>query len=648
LPQLKPPPNPAPAAPVDRLRLLRRVIGILIALITFAAFIPALSAGFSDFDDPGMLLEVTGWRGLAPANLAWMFTTTNMGHYEPLTYLSYAIDFTLWGIDDAFGYHLTSVIVHAVNAVLVYVLAMRLLSAARLRRPRAQARPAASPPPDWPTILGAAVAALLWSVHPLRVESVAWITERRDVLSGCFLLLASLAYLRAFPPASIRPKSPRAYWASVVLLLISLLCKAWGMTFFVVLLILDLYPLGRMPASPPWHWLRREIRPILWQKAPFAFLGVLFAAIAASAQGSVLATVRSLSQWGIMERLSQGAYGLMFYVWKTLIPTSLAALYEVPVRLSATEPRIVIAFACVAVAVVVAIMLRRRAPGLLAAVAVYTVVVAPVLGILQSGIQFVADRYSYLSTISIAVALGAAAASVARPRTDAKARPILRTPPALILCIAAAACIAGLVTLTIRQTLLWYDGETLFAHVLVTGWDGPITRNSYGRKLEEKSKKPGCPNPLELKQRAAEQYRIAISLNPDDGQAWYALGNVERDMGHVPEAQRAYSEAVKTMPEPWSGYVALGLIDMTRTNDPKHALEMFRAAVADVERPDRPRGSTPGGGGLPYLLLAAALDMNGDPRASREMLLKAAKFEPVRQRALERLAEVEAEMREQR
>src|SRR5262245_53226224 len=251
-------PSGAALPAADPLVRPRRAVGVVIFVVTFIAFIPALNAGFSRYDDHGVLLEVTGWRGLAPSNLAWDFTTTNMGHYQPLTYVSFGIEHSLWGLESARPYHLTSVLVHCTGAVLLYALAMRLLAAARLREPRASPALATPGPPDWPIILGGAAAALFWSVHPLRVESVAWITERRDVLSGCFLLLATLAYLRAFPPASVRTVSREWYWLSVGLLLLSLLCKAWGMTFFVVLFILDLYPLRRVPASRPWHWVRRE------------------------------------------------------------------------------------------------------------------------------------------------------------------------------------------------------------------------------------------------------------------------------------------------------------------------------------------------------------------------------------------------------
>lgn len=628
------------AAIADPLARARRVIGALIFVLTFVAFIPALGAGFSQYDDYGVLLEVTGWRGLAPSNIAWDFTTTTMGHYEPLTYVSFGIDHSLWSLESAWGYHLTNVLVHCVSAVLLYVLAMRLLAAARLREPRASPAMATPGATDWPIMLGGAAAALFWSVHPLRVESVAWITERRDVLSGCFLLLATLAYLRAFPPASVRPVSREWYWLSVGLLLVSLLCKAWGMTYFVVLFILDLYPLRRVPASRPWHWVRREFRPVLWQKIPFAALGVIFAAAAAYAQGSSLATVRALSRWGVAERLSQAAYGLTFYLWKTALPASLAALYELPVKLSPAEARILVAAGVLGALAFAAIALRRRAPAVLAALAVYVVTVAPVLGVLQSGTQMVADRYSYVCTIGLAVLLGGGVAAVLRGGEGAA----LRKRVALGVGSIGFALGAAFIGLSWRQERLWYDTEALFAHVLETGWDGPITRAMYGRQIEERSKRPDCPNPRELKERAREQYRVALSLSPEDGQAWYALGNVERDLGRAEEARRAYLESVKTYPEPWTVWVALGLLD-TQLNDTRHAQEMFGAAVADVERSDRARGATPGGGGLPYLMLAASLDMNGDPVGSREMLLKAARYGQVRARALEQLRDVEEELK---
>jgi tetratricopeptide (TPR) repeat protein len=633
----------------DPLSNMRLWTAALIFILTFCAFIPAINAGFSGFDDYGLLMEETNWRGIAPSNLAWMFSfeSTRMGHYQPLTWLTYGIDFTLWGMNAA-GYHVVNILFHSANAVLMFFLALQLWAAARVQDPRSSPARPAPQPADWTMLCGAALGTLLWSIHPLRAESVAWITERRDVVSGFFLLLTTLVYVRAFPPGSIAPTSPRLYWWSVGLLLLSLLAKAWGMSFFVIALVLDLYPLRRLPALRPWHWVRREFRPVLIQKIQYAALGMLFASLAAYAQGSMMDTVRPLAKWGVADRLLQAAYGLMFYTWKTVWPTRLAALYELPIRISATEPRFIVAYFFLAAALTVLVVLRRRIPILLAAAAIYAITLAPVLGIFQSGIQFVADRYSYLSCIGWSLLAGAGISLLLSRAHSAPSatRPV--PPSARRVAIAAVLLVAPLMVLTWRQSGFWADTEGLFHRVLDLGYDGPVLRNSYGRKIEIRSREAQGDEKRRLQHQALEQFDIAVRLDPTDGSAWYARANLQRDMGLFTDAVASYREAVKYQTDPWQSYLAAGVVELFHLNHPQEALPLLKAAVDEVEKPNRPRGSVAGGGGLPYLNLAAALDMTGNPKASREMLIKAAQYPQVRENALERLAEVETEIREQK
>ena len=180
------------------------------------------------------------YRGLHWTNLRWMFTTFHMGHYQPLSWLSFGIDYLLWGMEP-FGYHLTNILLHAANAVLFYFLSLRLLAIAA--------------PISGVIVLqlAAGFSALFFAVHPLRVESVAWATERRDVLSGFFLLLTVLGYLKAVSPETDKRSWWRWMTVAVVLYFFSLLSKASGMTLPLVLLVLDVYPLRRLgQASTGW------------------------------------------------------------------------------------------------------------------------------------------------------------------------------------------------------------------------------------------------------------------------------------------------------------------------------------------------------------------------------------------------------------
>jgi protein O-mannosyl-transferase len=594
-------------------------IGAVVMAASFVAFWPAISGEFIGLDDVALLLNTNDYQGLRPANLAWMFSTTRMGHFQPLTWVTYAIDYELWGMDPR-GYHVTNMVIHAINALLVFGLAARLVRIATGVLDR------------W-TLVGAGVAALLFGVHPLRAESVAWITERRDVLSTMFLLLTTHAYLGAFRPGEAGVGSRRAYQVSVALLLLSLLSKAWGMSFFVVALILDVYPLRRLDPRP-WKWLDRASRPVLLQKAPYAALGVIFAYLAGWAQSSAVDTVASLTRWGIMERAVQAVYGLMFYGWKTLWPTSLSPIYELPMRISPWEPRFVAAYVVVGAAALAMVVFRRRIPGVLAAAAVYVIILGPVLGILQSGIQLVADRYSYVACIGWAVLVGELVSRGLRGPGGPGSAPGTR---AGIVLAAGTVCVA-FGALTWQQSKVWQKTETVFLRPMELGTGGPSARTMYAKDLQARHKMS----------EALEQFRAVVATEPEYYIGWYTLGNFLRDTGQYAEAAAAYERAAKGVPEPWAPYVGLGEIYLVHLHQPEKAVEALRKAVADVERPDRPRGTLVGGGGTPHLMLAAALYETGDLEGCHAALVKAAEYPERRREALERLGEVEAEMAERR
>ena len=187
--------NPAPGRrDIGFGALLFRVgLPLLVAVVTFGFFFPTLYSGFVDWDDVRLLLENTRYRAVDWPNIRWMFGTFYMGHYQPMAWLTFALDYFLWGTDP-FGYHLTSLIIHSINAVLFYFVALRLLSLTMGSAPSTGAA----------IRVAAGLTALLFAIHPLRVESVAWITARRDVLSGLFFLSTLLCYLKAMENQAAR------------------------------------------------------------------------------------------------------------------------------------------------------------------------------------------------------------------------------------------------------------------------------------------------------------------------------------------------------------------------------------------------------------------------------------------------------------
>src|SRR5262249_9501949 len=235
--------------------VLRYSLPVLIIALTFIFFLPSLYNGFVDWDDVKLLLENTQYRALDWPHIRWMFGTFYMGHYQPLTWLTYALDYFLWGVDP-FGFHLTSLALHCINALLFYFLALRLLALSLGVEPRPRSRPAAF------------FAALLFAIHPLRVESVAWVTERRDVLSGLFFLATLLCYLKA---AAADAKRERWLAAAVILYALSLLSKAAGRALAVGLVAVGAFPLRRLGSCT---WFAAEAPRVWCRQRPLAFFAL--------------------------------------------------------------------------------------------------------------------------------------------------------------------------------------------------------------------------------------------------------------------------------------------------------------------------------------------------------------------------------------
>ncbi len=361
-------------------RLRATLYASALVALTWAVFAPALSAGFLLWDDAANLLDNTRWRGLGAEQLRWMFTTFHMGPYQPLAWLSYALDWELWGLD-AQAFHRTNVLLHSLNALLCFACARELL---RRRWPA----------PD----LGAAAAAALFALHPLRVESVAWVTERRDVLSGLFLLVSLRAWL-AYTDTGGR----RAYALALAAYACSLLSKASAVGWPLVLLALDVWVLER----GPWRARLRE-------RLPYFALALGFAALALLGQAQLPGTLASWSEHGLFARLAQACYGWLFYPLQTLAVVGVRPIYDLALPMDPFEPRFLAALVLAPACFGAAWALRRRWPQLWAAVLAYTLLVLPLLGLAQAGPQLVAARYSYLACLPLALLAGACVARLPR------------------------------------------------------------------------------------------------------------------------------------------------------------------------------------------------------------------------------------------
>src|SRR2546425_210836 len=483
------------------------LIPVLIALVTFAAFLPTLQNQFVTWDDATNFLENAHYRGLGWTHIRWMWTT-HLGHYVPLTWMTLGLDYLLWGMNP-FGYHLTSLLLHAANAVVFFFVVRRILTRA-LPSPSERGHALA---------VAAGFAALVFAIHPLRVESVAWVTERRDVLSGLFYLLTILLYLRACEGGA---RGRGWYWLSVAVFVCALLSKSMVVNLPVVLLILDVYPLRRLGGSIGW-WSEPARRGFV-EKIPFLGLAAAASAIALMAQLSH-DTMVSVVQLSALGRLAVSVYGLSFYLWKTVAPVSLSPLYERSVVNPWAAP-FLLSYGGVVTITALALACRRRAPGLPAAWLAYVVILLPVLGLFQSGPQIAADRYTYLAGLGWAIFAGAGLFSCWR------LRPFLSTG-------LTASVLLGLGVLTWNQVHVWHDSKTLWAQALAIDPNSSVAQNDFGEALAQQGKLA----------EAIEHYRQALNIRPDYADAHYNWGLVLAQQGKRAEASEHFRQALRINPD---------------------------------------------------------------------------------------------------
>ncbi|MAE75389.1 MAG: hypothetical protein CMJ85_00785 [Planctomycetes bacterium] len=509
-----------------------------VAAAAFLAFAPALSADFIvSVDDE---LNVTGNQhvhGLSLANLAAWFDPRG-GHFHPLTWLSFAVDHAVWGLTP-FGYHLTNVVLHAVAATLCFRLLLALLGK--------------SPP----AMTAAAVGALWFAVHPLRVESVAWVTERRDVLSGVFWLLTLLFWVRS---RSGTDSPSRFYKLALISYTASLAAKAWGITLPVVLVLVDVYVL-RHRAS----WQRRAAELL-----PFLALSAVTAILAAFAQSEQAAM--TIEQHPLPARLAQASFALVFYPWKTLFPLDLSPLYQLGDHsLSWADPLYLACAAGVIAVTLMTFLLRRKHSGVWAAWASYVVIVSPVLGLLQSGRQITADRYAYLSLIPLTAL---AAAGLAR---------LLSGRRASMWLTASLASTIALGALAFAQCYVWHDDVTYWQQVTRLHPNDGFLRCGLAQAHTR----------LGQLTDAAEAYRVAADLAPDKpevrlnaaralvraGQAAAERGDGSAARGRFVEARAELAKLLAAIPKHPNASLLMGGI-CSRLGDTTAAVRHLETAAA--------------------------------------------------------------------
>jgi Flp pilus assembly protein TadD len=538
---------------------LPRTLPVLVGVLAFVAFLPALDGGFVDWDDDRNFLWNTGYRGLGLGELRWMFTATLMGHYIPLTWLSLGLNYALGGMEP-WGYHLGNLLLHAANTAFLFFVARRLLAVAAISpalhgNTQGEGRADRTHQPEGGVAVawGAAVAALLWALHPLRVESVAWVTERRDVLCGFFYLLAVLAYLRG----ATRERTLSGRWlaASLAAFAGALGSKAIAMTLPVTLLVLDVYPLRRLRLG--WPALVRE-------KLGHFALGAVGAAVASWAVTRG-AGWTSYDTYGLEARLAMTGYSFWFYPWRLIWPERLSPLYELPARIRLLDAEFL--WPTVSVVVVTAILLlgRRRLPGALAAWLHSMIVLAPVSGIAHAGHQLAHDRYSYLSGLGFAVLAGTGVTWLGRQRARGRvSRWVLGTAVTAVVL-----ALAGLGASTWVQSRIWRDSESLWRSAVTAHPTCALCRQKLGSVLQTAG----------LHREAEAELTRAIALRPERPTAHNSLGAFFVDQGRLGEAEAEFREAIRLTPRYADATANLGAL-YARQRRYAEAIAELRRAIA--------------------------------------------------------------------
>jgi len=545
---LGPDPTERRSSPTHGGRVVTGIVSVFLAVIVWIAFGRALNHDFVGYDDQSYILRnprVT--NGLTLDGIQWAFTHVHVTNWHPLTTISHMLDCQLYGLQP-WGHHLTNILLHAAAAILLF-LALRQLTGS-----------------FWPSLLVAAV----FAVHPLRVESVAWVSERKDVLSGVFFMLTLWAYAR-YARGNVR--SSFWYMTVTVLFALGLMCKPTLVTLPFVLLLLDYWPLGRVrpssssrrgetasawPRRNTWSWLVIE-------KVP------LFVLSAASCVATLLAQKQALDlsiKAPLLERLGNALISYDVYVGQMIWPAHLAVLYPYPEG-NLKVPQVIVALLLLLIISVAFFLWRKRYPFLLIGWLWYLGMLVPVIGIIQVGSQVRADRYTYLPQIGLYLLVAWGAAELFQRWRRSRE----------VLAAAAVLVIMALTTRSYFQTSYWRDTETLWRHAIASTPNNYIAHTNLAQTLTHAGRFAEaiaeCQEALKIKPDfAAAHNNLGVALLRDKQSGDGALGHD----GAVDEAIEQYREALQINPDFTQAHKNLGIVFM-RKGQMEEAIAQFQKTL---------------------------------------------------------------------
>ncbi len=479
-------------APAKHSRLAT-IVCLSLGLITLLLYLPTLRHEFIAYDDQQYVTENPQVQaGLTWSGLLWSFGY-HAGNWHPLTWLSHMLDCQLYGLNPA-GHHLTHVLLHVANTILLFWMLLRMTGA---------------------TWRSACVAALFgW--HPLHVESVAWVAERKDVLSTFFGLLALLSHAQYARRSEITPPG-RNKWYYLLLLsfALALMSKPMAVTLPLVLLLLDYWPLGRFSGRES----VRQLLGLVYEKIPLVIMSIAVCGLTVSAQEQAIATTAGLS---ISHRFVHALVAYAHYLTATFLPINLAVFYPYDRAL----PVVQILFAALLLLsmTIVGIRLRNRQPYFLIGWLWFLGTLVPVIGIVQVGDQAWADRYTYIPLIGVFVMLAWGIAALVKSRR----------------VNAGLACGVGLTLLSLTSVQLrhWQSTKTLFTHTATVTRNNHMAITMLGSLMAREGNLPG----------AIANYRQALAIQPGFPEAHFLLGNALDQQGQLDEAIAEYRQAVWFQP----------------------------------------------------------------------------------------------------
>ncbi len=508
-------------------------VSILLVVLVWIVFGQTLNHDFVNYDDIDYVTKnAQVSRGLTLEGIGWAFTHFHSSNWHPLTWISHMIDCQLYGLNP-WGHHLTSVLLHAANAILLFLLFRKLAATV------------------WP---GAFVAAL-FAIHPLRVESVAWVSERKDVLSGFFFLLTLLAYVR-FARAPSRSRLVLV----AILFALGLMAKPMLVSLPLVLLLLDYWPLRRLPGlSLADRGNRTTLLQLVFEKAPLFLLVLGSCVLTLFAQRQSIMPVARISA---TDRLANAAISYLDYVQELFWPTRLAVLY--PWYAERLQPWHVIFGTLLVVGVTVAVILLRRRRYLFVGWFWYLIMLLPVIGILQVGNQSHADRYTYLPLIGLYLMFSWSAVELA-----ARWR-FVRIPFAAL----GSAIVIALTFAARAQAATWRDSESLWTHAIAATTDNIIAEGNLGLALHAKGKD----------REAMEHFEKSIRINRHQPAVLSSLGVFYLEQGRVEDSLAYLQEALEIEPRLADAHYNLGNTYLAIGNATK-ALAHYQRAL-EIEPDD--------------------------------------------------------------